>query len=268
MGPPQDFKSLQEGIQKSLVSTVKTVNRLAAEDLSFQRTINPDVAENLDDKTTRILELSTRLLQSAAKACGVKPPSLDDAEDIDMRWPDVVDVVDSILEKADTALDEYTGLVKRKEPPSADAVSFLMASPSLAKLCLTTAQQAPNSKRTKSTAKVIRNANVTKPQVQFERKPDNFPTGPWKPMLTKKPHATVPLDQSFVTFSGENGSPQYARLSPFPVKGMRTFANRDPNVDTNILTRRKSRTWHTQIDCSKPPSPFPLSRSIKHPPPG
>ncbi|KND86793.1 Exosome complex exonuclease rrp6 [Tolypocladium ophioglossoides CBS 100239] len=189
MGPPQDFKSLQEGIQKSLVSTVKTVNRLASEDLSFQRTVNPDVAENLDDKTTRVLELSTRLLQSAAKACGVKPPTLEDAEDIDMRWPDVVGVVDSILEKADTALDEYTGLVKRKEPPSAEP--------------------APNSKRSKSTAKVIRNANVIKPQAQFERKPDNFPTGPWKPMLTKKPHATVPLDQSFIIFSGENGAPQH-----------------------------------------------------------
>ncbi|POR36144.1 Exosome complex exonuclease rrp6 [Tolypocladium paradoxum] len=209
MGPPQDFKSLQEGIQKSLVSTVKTANRLAAEDLSFQRTVNPHVAENLDDKTARVLQLSTRLLQAAAKACGVKPPTLEDAEDIDMRWPDVVDVVDSILEKADMALDEYTGLVKRKEPPSAEPVGSLVASLPLAKPSLTSGQQAPNSKRSKSTGKVVRNANVTKPQVQFERKPDNFPTGPWKPILTKKPHASVPLDQSFVTFSGENGAPQY-----------------------------------------------------------
>ena len=126
MEPTQDFKSLQESVQKSLISTVKTANRLAAEDLGFQRTLNPDVGQNLDDKTSRILKLSSRLLQSAAKACGVKSaPKLEDAEDVDMKWRGVVDVVDSALEKADTALDEYTGLVKRKEPPTSESVGIL-----------------------------------------------------------------------------------------------------------------------------------------------
>jgi exosome complex exonuclease RRP6 len=124
MEPSQDFKSLQASVQKSLISTVKTANRLAAEDLTFQRTVNPEVGQNLEDKSSRILKLSNRLLQSAAKACGVKStPKLEDAEDIDMKWRGVVDVVDSVLEKADTALDEYTGLVKRKEPPTPDPVS-------------------------------------------------------------------------------------------------------------------------------------------------
>ncbi|OAQ79297.1 3'-5' exonuclease domain-containing protein [Purpureocillium lilacinum] len=189
METPQDFKSLQEGIQKALVSAVKTVNRIAAEDLAFQRTVDPDVAEQLDESTSRVLALSTRLLETAGKACGVKPPALEDVEDIDMKWQSVVDVVDSALEKADTALDEYTGLVKRKEPPSSDT--------------------APSSKRAKSTNKVIRNANVTKPQLLFESKPDNFPTGPWKPILTKKPHATVALDKSLVVSPNENDKPQY-----------------------------------------------------------
>lgn len=124
MAAPQDFKSLQDRVQKSLVSAVKYTNRIAAEDLSFQRTVNPDAAEQLDDKSSRLLQLSARLLQSAARACGVKAPTLEDAEDIDMNWQGVVDVVDSVLEKADTALDEYTGLIKRKEPPS-DAVCIL-----------------------------------------------------------------------------------------------------------------------------------------------
>ena len=124
MEPSQDFKTLQDELQKSLVSTVKTVNRITAEDLSFQRTVNPDVAEQLDDKSTRFLDLSSRLLKSAAEACGIKAPStLEDVEDIDVNWRGVVDVVDTALEKADTALDEYTGLIKRKEPPT-DSVSF------------------------------------------------------------------------------------------------------------------------------------------------
>ncbi|PHH90847.1 hypothetical protein CDD83_2513 [Cordyceps sp. RAO-2017] len=190
MKSPQDFKALQEGIQKSLVSTVKVVNRLGAEDLSFQRTANPDTAEQLDDQASRVLRLSTRLLQSAARACNAKPPKLEDVEDIDMKWQAVVDVVDSVLEKADTALDEFTGLIKRREPQGAES-------------------QASSSKPTKSTGKVIRNANITKPQVHFERKPDNFPKSPWKPFITKKPHATVALEQSLVTFTGETGALQY-----------------------------------------------------------
>lgn len=125
MDSSQDFNSLQEAIQKSLVSTVKSANRIASQDLAFQRTINPDVAEQLDEKTSRILDLSTRLLSSAAQACGLKPIKLEDPEDVDMNWRAVVDVVDSILEKADRAIDEYTGLVKQRENGDSDSVRLL-----------------------------------------------------------------------------------------------------------------------------------------------
>jgi exosome complex exonuclease RRP6 len=207
MEPAQDFKSLQERIQKSLVSTVKTVNRLAAEDLDFQRTVNPDVAEQLDEKSQRVLDLSSRLLRSAASACGLKAPTFEDVDDIDLNWRGVVDVVDTVLEKADTALDEYTGLIKRKDPPTGDSVS---ASPSLLQT-ITDQSQAPEPKKPRPSAKVVRNANITKPQAHFEIPPDNFPTGPWKPILTKKPHATVPLEKSLVTFKNGSGSVQYVR---------------------------------------------------------
>ncbi|KAF5024921.1 hypothetical protein F66182_3005 [Fusarium sp. NRRL 66182] len=189
MEPSHDFKSLQENVQKSLVSTVKTVNRIAAEDLSFQRTVNPNVGQQLDDRTSRILELSTRLLQSAGKACGVKAPKLEDVEDIEMNWRGVVDVVDSSLEKADTALDEYTGLVKRNDPPVPDPST--------------------KPKKPKSTNKVIRNANISKPQLLFERKPDNFSPAPWKPILTSKPNANVSLEDSLEVVPNEEGIPQY-----------------------------------------------------------
>lgn len=42
----------------------------------------------------------------------------------------------------------------------------------------------------------------------FEKKPDNFPTGPWKPILSNKPHATVSLEQSLTTITGEDGTTQ------------------------------------------------------------
>jgi exosome complex exonuclease RRP6 len=122
MDPPVDFKSLQENIQGLLVSTVKTVNRISAEDLDFQRTVHPTVSGQLDENSSRILGIAHSLLKSAAKACNMKAPRLDDPEDIDLNWRGIVDVVDTVLEKADTAIDEYTGVLKRKEAPTAEAV--------------------------------------------------------------------------------------------------------------------------------------------------
>lgn len=69
----------------------------------------------------------------------------------------------------------------------------------------------------------MRRANILKPQNAFEVKPDNSDTSPWKPLLTKKPHASVPLDESVGTFSNENGTIQYdytlflPRVYKFPI---------------------------------------------------
>jgi len=37
----------------------------------------------------------------------------------------VVDVVDSLLEKSDTCLDEYTGVIKRKDPTSTESAALV-----------------------------------------------------------------------------------------------------------------------------------------------
>ncbi|OLN81173.1 Exosome complex exonuclease rrp6 [Colletotrichum chlorophyti] len=187
MTTPQDFKSLEDRIKPSLIATVKSVSRIAAEDLPFQRAVNPNVGEDLDSKTTRLLELSTTLLKSAADYCGLKAPELEDADDVDMRWRSIVDVIDSVLEKADTSIDEYTGALKRKDAPTAEATH--------------------QTKKSKTTGAVVRNANITKPQVHFDQAVDN--NAPWKPIITKKPHATLPLEQSLQTSKTDDGFVYY-----------------------------------------------------------
>lgn len=61
---------------------------------------------------------------------------------------------------------------------------------------------------------------MAKPQLLFDLKPDNFPTTPWKPILTEKPHAQVPLDKGLVTFMTENGSEQYHHPYEAEIKAM------------------------------------------------
>ncbi|KAI1385951.1 ribonuclease H-like domain-containing protein [Hypoxylon trugodes] len=191
MDSSQDFKSIQENIQSALVSTTRLTNQIAAEDLSFQRTSNPDVEEQLDDSSARLLTLATSLLTSSVKNTELKAPKLDDADDIDVHWSRIVDVVDTLLEKADTCLDEYTGVIKRKTAPTEPA-----------------GQPAKKPKQTILDTH-IRHANIIKPQNAFEVKPNNLTTSPWKPILTTKPHAHVPLDKSLLTFKNEDEQLQY-----------------------------------------------------------
>ncbi|KAI8948737.1 ribonuclease H-like domain-containing protein [Xylaria longipes] len=190
MESSQGFKSLQETVQNALVSTTRLANQVAAEDLGFQRTSNPAVAEDLDDIASHLLTLTSSLLQSATRGTDVAGPSLEDADDVDVYWSRIVDVLDNLLEKADTCLDEYTGAIKRKAAP--------------------VDQSAPPAKKSRyALDQSMRRANVLKPQNAFELKPNNHDTSPWKPILTQKPHATLSLDKSLVTFSDESQSTQY-----------------------------------------------------------
>ncbi|KAI1440255.1 ribonuclease H-like domain-containing protein [Annulohypoxylon stygium] len=188
MSSSQDFKSIQEKIQSALVATTRLANQIAAEDVSFQRTSNPEVEEQLDDTSGRLLALTSSLLKSATKSTDIKPPTIEDGDEIDVHWPRIVDVVDTLLEKADTCLDEYTGVIKRKSAP--------------------TDQPGPSSKKFRL-ENSMRRADIAKPQESFEVKPDNSSTSPWKPILTTKPHALVPLEESLQTFHDENQYIQY-----------------------------------------------------------
>ncbi|KAI8627225.1 ribonuclease H-like domain-containing protein [Xylariaceae sp. FL1651] len=190
MDSSQDFKSIQESIQNALVSTTRLANQIAAEDLSFQRTSNPTVADELDDASSRLLALTSSLLQSATKGTDVAGPDLEDADDVDVHWSRIVDVIDNLLEKADTCLDEYTGAIKRKTAPVDQPVP-------------------PTKKSRYALDQSIRRANVLKPQNAFEVKPNNLDTLPWKPLLTKKPHATISLDKSLSTLDDETEHTQF-----------------------------------------------------------
>lgn len=184
---------MQDKVQSALVAATRSANGVAREDLSFLRTVDPTVSSKLDENSSRLLRLAQNLLESAGKFHGQQAPKLEDADDVDINWRSIVDVVDTLLEKADTCLDEYTGLVKRKDAP--------------------TAETGRASKKPKSTNDKLewsmKRANIIKPQNAFERKVDNFDTGAFRPLLSSKPHATVPLEESLVTYVDDFGNPQY-----------------------------------------------------------
>lgn len=120
MDQTQDFKSLQDQVQSALIATTRTAGQIASEDLGFHRSFNKDVGSALDEQSQRLLSLASALLKSAASIAELRAPVLEDVDDVDNNWRSVVDVVDSLLEKSDICLDEYTGVIKRKEPTTND----------------------------------------------------------------------------------------------------------------------------------------------------
>ncbi|KAK3290651.1 ribonuclease H-like domain-containing protein [Chaetomium fimeti] len=193
MDSSKDLKPLRDSVHATLVRVTRSVNTLANEDLQFQRTVHPSVATRLDQNTDRLLDLARGVLKSSSKFTAQREPRLEDVDDVEIQWKGVLDVIDSLLEKSDTCLDEYTGLVKRKDAPTGESGRDL--------------------KRSKPTTTGLdwsmKRANILKPQNTFEKKIDNFESGPWKPLITTKPHAQTPLDASMAISVNDDGRPQY-----------------------------------------------------------
>lgn len=113
-----EFSTVQQHVQAALVATTRSASALANEDLPFHRSLSTSLSAQLDRQNARLLALASTLLGAATPASeSVRAaPSLKDLDSVDGNWRAVVDVVDSLLERADTALDEFTGAVRRLTP--------------------------------------------------------------------------------------------------------------------------------------------------------
>lgn len=181
-----DFKAYQERIASSLVNVTRTAAQIATQDLSFHRSASEQFSQSLDSQTNHLLRLTNKLLKAAAKDTSIKTRTLQDLDSVEDDWRDVVDVVDDLLEKADASLDEFTGVLKRMSPTVQGSVE-------------TSAKKARQGQGIDQWA----HASMSKPQLLFDKKVNNFETATWKPLLKTKPHALVSLDESLG--SGHDG---------------------------------------------------------------
>ncbi|KXT10745.1 hypothetical protein AC579_6848 [Pseudocercospora musae] len=154
----EEFNSLESNIKSALVSTVRSANSLANEDLPFHRSLDSKVGPALDQQNARLLSLAERLVGAATSNTEIR---------------------------ADTALDEFTGAVKRLSPGVEQA-------------------NATNPPRAARANKAVRDQQIEKPQLLFDNVPKNDETGPFKPLLLSKPHAAVPLETEPVASDGES----------------------------------------------------------------
>lgn len=171
-----DFKSYQDRVTASLLKTTRQVGALAGQDLSFHRSSSEHVSRSLDRQNAHLLRLTNKLLKVATLDSGIKAPQFKNRDGVDDNWPGLVDVIDDMLEKADASLDEFTGAIKRLSPSVPDRTQTPPRP-----------QNAPSARYPPQ--------KFEKPQLLFNRKVNNFETGPWRPLLTSKPHAAVALEE-------------------------------------------------------------------------
>lgn len=181
-----NFEDYQKCVTGALVATTRTAGQIAARDLSFHRASSSAVSEGLDTQSMRMLQLTNKLLKAVNRPSATKPiPKLRTQEGVEDNWRGIVDVIDDLLEKADRNLDEFTGVIKQVGSSSKSVTDT------------------PPRVDRKGRPSILSSQSVPKPQLHFDVKVNNFEEGPWKPLLKKKPHAKVPLEQSVVL--GEDG---------------------------------------------------------------
>ncbi|KAK4999529.1 exosome nuclease subunit [Elasticomyces elasticus] len=190
MEPIPDFQAFQSRIQAALIATTRAASQITAEDLPYHRTLDPAFASALDRQNARLLGLTERLLSAAASNTEVVRPRLPDADAVESSWKGIVDVLDSLLEKADASLDEYTGAVKRLSPGREQTAT-------------------PRPTRTSKIANMLGSQDLPKPQLLFQHVPTNAEKQLFKPLLQSKPHAIIPFEESLTQVPAKEDTQQY-----------------------------------------------------------
>lgn len=183
------FKPLKDDVSSSLLDVTRTAGQIAAEDLGFQRSSNPAITPLLDKQNGRLLRLVRNLSQASTAGTDIQTPNVSDIDTLEEKWHGLVDVFDSLLEKADACLDEYTGVIKRRDTPKE------LNTPATAKKA--------------SPPKSYRSQILPKPQLLFANAPKNHETIPFKPLLRSKPHSIQPLEASIRLDTVTDGLNQY-----------------------------------------------------------
>ncbi|KAF4621790.1 hypothetical protein D9613_012206 [Agrocybe pediades] len=154
-------------------------------DISFHRSMDQDLAVEIDAFSERVLSMTNKLLSLASTVDTTKgrrekgKNKLESQDDVTDNFHSlVVDAMDQLLEKTDSCLDEFLG--KNKAPAIA-------INPPIVSTKKKSILGSGNDK-----AVIQHAANLSKPQLSFTKKVDNS-DGPWYPTLSHKYNAKVPL---------------------------------------------------------------------------
>ncbi|KAJ6465107.1 ribonuclease H-like domain-containing protein [Mycena vitilis] len=186
------FLEFNSKVQAAALTATRSAAGLPA-DIPFHRSIDPDLAEDLDAFSARVLSLTNNILslvatadpsQSSRRKGKAKLQSQDDV--VDDFHSLIVDSMDQLLERTDICLDQFLGRTK------APLVAINYDAPGLRK----TAKKTP-AQRGQLDPVVQHASNLAKPQLAFKFKVNNSGDELWFPAISHKYNAQVPLGHIF-----------------------------------------------------------------------
>ncbi|KAJ7730997.1 ribonuclease H-like domain-containing protein [Mycena maculata] len=178
------FPEFNSTVQAKALNATRSAAGLPA-DISFHRSMDPELAEDLDAFSSRVLSLTNNILaliatadpsQSNRRKGKGKLQSQDDV--VDDFHSLVVDSMDQLLERTDMCLDEFLG---RNKAPQV-AINYDPRKP----------PKKNPTPRGQLDAAVQHASNLAKPQLAFKHPIINSDE-PWYPALAHKFNAQVPL---------------------------------------------------------------------------
>lgn len=183
------MESKYSSVFSSLVSTIRAASGVGAQDISFYRQLDKDLNESAAGASSDLLGLASSIMQA------VVPGEVDDLPSNDLNglndnWHDISHVLDTLSERIDVALEQHQ---KGDNDTTADGDASNKP---------LTLKDGTNGE---SNANIERlSKNLPKSQNKFKRPVDNSPNKPFKPLLTSKPHAMVPFEESIALTSPSN----------------------------------------------------------------
>lgn len=212
----------EEKISTAVRETVRAANVLGLNDLGFHRSLDSTFSNTLDSCLSRMLGLTSTLLQYASD---VDVPRLRQSEDVDSRWGDIIDIVDSLLERTDRSLEELTAQAKKEKEAAA-----------LKHMKQQEMEPLPAS---------LRNAqDLPHPQLKFRRKPDNT-EAKWTPLLTEKPNAQLSLEESLNRSRDVDGVQHIGHPYAYEIESIRypdfIFEHKEPIMYQDV--KATTATW-------------------------
>ncbi|KAJ7477037.1 hypothetical protein B0H11DRAFT_1308173 [Mycena galericulata] len=178
------FPEFNSTVQAKALNSTRSAAGLPI-DISFHRSMDPELADDLDAFSSRVLSLTNNILalvatadpaQSNRRKGKAKLQSQDDV--VDDFHSLVVDSMDQLLERTDMCLDEFLGRIKAPQV----AIDYDARK---------TVKKNPTAKGQLDPA-IQHASNLAKPQLAFKQ-PVNNSDEPWYPALAHKFNAQVPL---------------------------------------------------------------------------
>lgn len=168
------------------VSAIRAASGLAAYDINFYKSLDNTILESSEASSDRLIKLINVIAESSSEQNGEKVSG----DSIESSWSRISNLLDTFLERSDIALDMLKNGSKLSE--SKQSITYLE----------------DNNISTRNTQVPKR---AEKPQLLFKTSIDNSEEHPFRPLLTSKPHAIVPFEETFTLTPAEENDPSHYR---------------------------------------------------------